>query len=90
MVHYLRKRAASAGALVAVLLLAGCEAKPTAGQATTPAPPVATDSVAVPARTAAYLCPMGCEGSASNTPGKCPVCGMNLEANPGAKPAAQL
>ncbi|GGF02048.1 hypothetical protein GCM10011383_11190 [Hymenobacter cavernae] len=36
----------------------------------------------------AYRCPMGCEGSASNKPGKCPVCEMELERNPGYKPAA--
>ncbi|GAB2959267.1 hypothetical protein GCM10027048_28260 [Hymenobacter coalescens] len=26
-----------------------------------------------------YVCPMGCEGSASQQPGKCPVCHMALE-----------
>ena len=26
----------------------------------------------------AYACPMRCEGSGSNEPGKCPVCGMDL------------
>jgi hypothetical protein len=30
----------------------------------------------------AYICPMRCEGSASDKPGKCPVCGMDLEKNP--------
>ncbi|MDQ3291230.1 MAG: hypothetical protein M3Q05_08070 [Bacteroidota bacterium] len=30
----------------------------------------------------AYICPMKCEGSASNTPGKCPVCTMDLVKNP--------
>ncbi len=25
---------------------------------------------------AAYVCPMHCEGSGSEEPGKCPVCGM--------------
>ncbi|QMU30985.1 heavy metal-binding domain-containing protein [Adhaeribacter radiodurans] len=30
----------------------------------------------------AYICPMQCEGSASNTPGKCPVCTMDLVKNP--------
>lgn len=29
-----------------------------------------------------YVCPMHCEGSASNQPGKCPVCDMDLEKNP--------
>ena len=27
---------------------------------------------------AAYVCPMRCEGSGSNEPGKCSVCGMDL------------
>ena len=30
----------------------------------------------------AYICPMYCENSASDQPGKCPVCGMDLEKNP--------
>lgn len=30
----------------------------------------------------AYICPMKCEGSASDQPGKCPVCQMDLEKNP--------
>jgi hypothetical protein len=29
----------------------------------------------------AYICPMKCEGSASDKPGKCPVCGMDLVKN---------
>ena len=29
-----------------------------------------------------YVCPMNCEGSASNEPGKCVVCGMDLVENP--------
>jgi YHS domain-containing protein len=31
--------------------------------------------------TAAYVCPMHCEGSGSEEMGKCPVCGMNYEKN---------
>lgn len=30
--------------------------------------------------TSAYVCPMHCEGSGSNEPGKCPVCGMEYVA----------
>ncbi|HSI90472.1 MAG TPA: heavy metal-binding domain-containing protein [Adhaeribacter sp.] len=30
----------------------------------------------------AYICPMKCEGSASDAPGQCPVCGMDLKENP--------
>lgn len=33
------------------------------------------------AANAAYICPMKCEGSASDKPGKCPVCGMDLVKN---------
>ncbi|WP_400191902.1 heavy metal-binding domain-containing protein [Hymenobacter sp. B81] len=29
--------------------------------------------------TTSYVCPMRCEGSQSTQPGKCPVCGMDLE-----------
>jgi len=28
-----------------------------------------------------YVCPMNCEGSGSDQPGKCPVCGMDLVLN---------
>lgn len=35
-----------------------------------------------PAYTSAYVCPMHCEGSGSDEPGKCPVCGMDYVANP--------
>ncbi len=36
----------------------------------------------------AYMCVMQCEGSASNTPGKCPVCSMDLVKNPNFKGTA--
>lgn len=36
----------------------------------------------------AYICPMECEGSASNEPGKCPVCAMDLVKNPNYKGSA--
>ncbi|WP_201980682.1 heavy metal-binding domain-containing protein [Hymenobacter rubidus] len=39
----------------------------------------ATQKVAAPAAVEArYECPMGCAGSQSNKPGKCPVCEMEL------------
>ncbi|MFT4759158.1 MAG: hypothetical protein ACI9XO_003494 [Paraglaciecola sp.] len=31
--------------------------------------------------TANYVCPMHCDSSGSEEPGKCPVCGMNYEKN---------
>lgn len=71
------------GSTLVLTLLLGCEQKP-AEQAATPA----AAATAAPAVAAAYICPMGCEGSASDKPGKCPVCGMELEANPASKAPA--
>ncbi len=31
--------------------------------------------------TSAYICPMHCEGSGSDKPGNCPVCGMEYKKN---------
>ncbi|MBF9221144.1 heavy metal-binding domain-containing protein [Hymenobacter ruricola] len=59
--------------LSAATLLSGCESrKPSA--ATKPAAPATA-----PAAEARYECPMGCAGSQSTKPGKCPTCGMELE-----------
>lgn len=42
-----------------------------------------------PEFTSAYICPMHCEGSGSDKPGKCPVCGMDYRENEDLKkPAA--
>jgi hypothetical protein len=72
--------------LAAATALAGCNAQPAeTGKAETPA---ATQSADQLLATAAYRCPMGCKGSASDKPGKCPVCLMELERNPDYKSAA--
>ncbi len=34
-----------------------------------------------PEYTSAYICPMHCEGSGSDKPGTCPVCGMDYVVN---------
>lgn len=34
-----------------------------------------------PEYTSKYICPMHCEGSGSDEPGKCPVCGMDYKLN---------
>jgi len=34
-----------------------------------------------PEYTSAYICPMHCEGSGSDEPGECPVCGMDYVKN---------
>lgn len=47
--------------------------------ADTAAAPDITKSAANPAPTARYECPMRSEGSQSSQPGRCPVCGMDLE-----------
>ncbi|MBL0343413.1 MAG: hypothetical protein IPP71_22685 [Bacteroidetes bacterium] len=41
----------------------------------------ATEQAAVINTTHAYVCPMNCENSASNEPGQCKVCGMDLVKN---------
>ncbi len=41
-----------------------------------------TEQAAVINTTHAYVCPMNCENSASMEPGLCPVCKMELVANP--------
>ncbi|GAB3573429.1 hypothetical protein GCM10027345_06120 [Hymenobacter daeguensis] len=41
--------------------------------------PAAAVPAAAPAAEARYECPMGCAGSQSNKPGKCPTCEMELE-----------
>ncbi|UOG74766.1 hypothetical protein MTX78_21945 [Hymenobacter tibetensis] len=77
-----------AGALLlasSLWLSVACESKPAASTATSAATTGGEDQPVA----AAYICPMGCEGSASNQPGKCPVCEMTLEPNPDYKPAAQ-
>ncbi|GAB2960466.1 hypothetical protein GCM10027048_30250 [Hymenobacter coalescens] len=35
-------------------------------------------STAAKAKATSYVCPMGCKGSESTKPGKCPTCGMDL------------
>ncbi|UYZ62414.1 heavy metal-binding domain-containing protein [Hymenobacter weizhouensis] len=81
-----------AGLAALLLGVAACQSGPaeqTGPASQTAAPAAAADSAATPAvATAAYICPMGCEGSASNKPGKCPVCEMDLEPNPAATTAA--
>ncbi|MGV3505049.1 MAG: heavy metal-binding domain-containing protein [Adhaeribacter sp.] len=73
-------------ALAFLLCLAACKEKPAQQEqqteATTPAAPAAAS------QQLAYVCPMACEGSASDKPGKCPVCAMDLMKNPEFQPAA--
>lgn len=83
------KRAFLVLSLPCLAVLASCESKPAATEAAVEAAAPA-DSTAAPAVSAAYVCPMGCEGSASDKPGKCPVCEMELEPNPAAKSAPTL
>ena len=76
--------------LPCLAVLASCESKPAATEAAAVETAVPADSTALPVAAAAYVCPMGCEGSASDQPGKCPVCEMELEPNPAAKSASTL
>lgn len=81
----LRRTALAVLLTTGVGLSVGCESKP----ATSATAPAADSADKAPALAAAYICPMGCEGSASNEPGKCPVCDMALEPNPDHKATAQ-
>ncbi len=63
--------------LLLVLVASGCDNKTSDKQAAEQAGAV-TDST----QTLAYICPMKCEGSGSNEPGKCKVCDMDLVKNP--------
>ena len=84
------KQVALALCLLPALALTSCEQKAATTEASATEAPAATGTEATPVATAAYICPMNCEGSASDKPGKCPVCKMDLEPNPAAKPAATL
>lgn len=75
-------------ATAGTLLLSGCDRKAETTTTTTATEPAATtatvtssDSTRVATQAAAYICPMKCEGSASDKPGKCPTCGMDLVKN---------
>lgn len=57
----------------ATLLLSNCEGQKPAVTTAPAAKPAAT-----PVTEARYECPMGCAGSESGKPGKCPVCEMEL------------
>jgi len=67
------------GLLASGLALPGCSDTGKAAQTeTTTESAAATDSTQL----LAYVCPMRCEGSGSNQPGKCKVCDMDLIKNP--------
>jgi len=61
--------------LMALVLATGCGSKPEATNVETSD----RDKTQVDTSAAAYICPMNCENSASDQPGKCKVCGMDLE-----------
>jgi hypothetical protein len=68
------------GLLVCALTLPGCSSnsKSSEAETTTTGSAMAPDST----QQLAYVCPMACEGSGSNAPGKCKVCEMDLIKNP--------
>lgn len=66
--------------LVLCLGLSACGDK-TTESANPPAPGATMMQKLGPEFTAAYICPMYCEGSGSDKPGKCPVCGMDYREN---------
>jgi rubrerythrin len=73
-------------ALVATLAGAACQGAPAQEEQSTKAT-TGQETTTEASKQLAYVCPMACEGSASEAPGKCPVCGMDLVENPD-QPAA--
>ncbi len=73
---------------IAMTACGGSESAPAAEEAAAPATeqPAAQPDAAAAAHgdsaefTAAYVCPMHCEGSGSDQAGKCPKCGMDYVA----------
>ena len=61
-----------------VLSSCGDSQKPAASTAPAATPAAAPAPAAAPVAEARYECPMGCAGSQSAKPGKCPVCKMEL------------
>jgi hypothetical protein len=72
--------------LAFLLSLAACKEKPAQEEQKTEATTTAAPAAA--SQQLAYVCPMACEGSASEKPGKCPVCDMDLMKNPEYQPQA--
>ena len=63
----------------ALLCLSSCgDSQPPAASARPEAAVPAAKPAAAPSAEARYECPMGCAGSQSAKPGKCPVCEMEL------------
>ncbi|QDA60187.1 heavy metal-binding domain-containing protein [Hymenobacter jejuensis] len=73
--------------LAAATALAGCNNQPLAEKTSVSSAAKQEASQPVAKPVLAYVCPMGCEGSESNKPGKCPVCEMELVRNPAYKPS---
>ncbi len=66
--------------LVSITFMPACSSNTTEQntETTTSENAAATDST----QQLAYVCPMRCEGSGSDQPGKCKVCDMDLVKNP--------
>lgn len=63
----------------AVLGLSSCgNSQPATAEAAAPATTATPAATTAPVTEARYECPMGCAGSQSSKPGKCPVCEMEL------------
>ena len=66
------------GAAILGLSSCGDTQKPAASAGAEAAAKPAASPAAAPVTEARYECPMGCAGSQSAKPGKCPVCEMEL------------
>lgn len=69
------KKFASFIPAVALIFVISCGTKQESQPVDTPE----RDKTQVDTTASTYVCPMNCENSASNEPGRCKVCGMELE-----------
>ena len=74
--------------IAVVIVAAGLMSSCGSGEQKDAATEGTTEQAAVINTTHAYVCPMNCENSASMEPGLCPVCKMELVANPNYQGAA--
>jgi hypothetical protein len=73
--------------LISIMAMPGCSGNTTATEQITEGVEGENAMVTDSTQQLAYVCPMRCEGSGSNEPGKCKVCDMDLVKNPDHKAA---
>ena len=82
----MKKRFLVLALAIGSFLLPGCSSENSSSGQQAETSETATTAASDSTQLLAYVCPMRCEGSGSNEPGKCKVCDMDLIANPDHKP----